>query len=204
MLSKWVDQPMHEAFEQSAVDAAHYQVLRATVTELISDVAHEHDHTETLVLDIAPESHEGARASFGLATIETLDIDASSGATYVADLCMCNCSVIDSSRFDVILCTEVLEHTRYPWRAARELRRLLKPGGLLALTTPFNFRIHGPSPDCWRFTHEGLKTLLEGFSEVNVTAIEDPGRPRMPIQYVTLARKAVTDSSACWSPTEGA
>ena len=44
---------------------------------------------------------------------------------------------LPSESFDVVLLTEVLEHLRdYPLKALLETRRLLRPGGLLVLTTP--------------------------------------------------------------------
>lgn len=39
--------------------------------------------------------------------------------------------------FDVILCTEVLEHLPNPVNALQEFQRLLKTGGVLILTAPF-------------------------------------------------------------------
>ena len=39
--------------------------------------------------------------------------------------------------FDVVLCTEVLEHLPYPVEALREFARLLRSGGLLIATAPF-------------------------------------------------------------------
>jgi 2-polyprenyl-3-methyl-5-hydroxy-6-metoxy-1,4-benzoquinol methylase len=38
--------------------------------------------------------------------------------------------------FDVVLCTEVIEHTPHPLSAVRELSHLVRPGGLLIITTP--------------------------------------------------------------------
>lgn len=44
--------------------------------------------------------------------------------------------------FDVILCTEVLEHIPYPIETIKEFSRLLKPGGVLLLTAPFSSLPH--------------------------------------------------------------
>jgi len=38
--------------------------------------------------------------------------------------------------FDLVLCTEVIEHTPDPLQAVLELTRVVKTGGLLAITTP--------------------------------------------------------------------
>jgi SAM-dependent methyltransferase len=39
--------------------------------------------------------------------------------------------------FDVVLCTEVLEHIPYPNETIKELVRLTKPGGIVIVTAPF-------------------------------------------------------------------
>lgn len=44
--------------------------------------------------------------------------------------------------FDVILCSEVLEHVPEPTHALNELSRLLKPGGVIILTAPFGSHVH--------------------------------------------------------------
>ena len=44
--------------------------------------------------------------------------------------------------FDVLLCTEVLEHVPDPVAALREMARLLKPGGRLFLTAPLGSWLH--------------------------------------------------------------
>jgi SAM-dependent methyltransferase len=62
---------------------------------------------------------------------------------------------------DVVFCEQVLEHVREPWRAARTLHDLLRPGGKLVISTPFLIRIHPEPTDYWRFTPDGLRALLE-------------------------------------------
>jgi len=65
--------------------------------------------------------------------------------------------------FDVVLCTEVLEHLPEPQRAVDEMFRVLKPGGTLILTTRFLFPIHDAPHDYFRFTKYGLRHLLRRF-----------------------------------------
>ena len=61
---------------------------------------------------------------------------------------------------DSVLCTEVLEHLVQPARGADEMRRVLKPGGRLLLTTRFLFPIHDRPGDFFRFTKFGLQHLF--------------------------------------------
>lgn len=65
--------------------------------------------------------------------------------------------------FDVVLCTEVLEHLPEPQRAIDEMWRVLKAGGTLLLTTRFLFPIHDAPHDYFRFTKYGLRHLLRRF-----------------------------------------
>ena len=58
---------------------------------------------------------------------------------YISDLT--EIPVSDGS-FDVILCTEVLEHVPEPVRALKEFFRILKPGGKLLLTAPLCSLLH--------------------------------------------------------------
>ncbi len=62
--------------------------------------------------------------------------------------------------FDVIIIEQVLEHVLWPYRAVRNLWRMLNPGGTLIVTTPFMLRIHNFPVDCSRWTEVGLKYLL--------------------------------------------
>jgi SAM-dependent methyltransferase len=65
--------------------------------------------------------------------------------------------------FDVVVCTEVLEHLREPQTAINEMYRVLKPGGALILTTRFLFPIHDAPHDYYRYTKYGLRHLLRQF-----------------------------------------
>lgn len=77
---------------------------------------------------------------------------------------------IRDSSFDVVLCTEVLEHLPEPQRAIDEMFRVLVPGGQLLLTTRFLFPIHDAPHDYFRFTKYGLRHLLRRF---DITELEE-------------------------------
>jgi SAM-dependent methyltransferase len=67
--------------------------------------------------------------------------------------------VADAS-FDVVLCTQVLEHCDDPAQAVRELHRVVVPGGRVLASTHGTMVYH-PSPnDYWRWTHKGLARLF--------------------------------------------
>ena len=177
-----------QPIQPSATDRAHLEEIRASVERLQREAIARYVDADATVLDVAPQDHAGVAPLLPAgARCETLDLDPASGATYIADLCRRN-EHVPSERFDCVFCTEVLEHTLQPFDAVSELRRLLAPGGVLVLSVPFNFRIHGPLPDCWRFTEHGLRALLADFEIVSLDAVETPDRPLMPIHYAVIAR----------------
>src|SRR6476619_6229581 len=68
---------------------------------------------------------------------------------------------VEDASFDVVLCTQVLEHADDPAQAVRELRRVTAPGGRVLAST-HGVQVYHPSPvDYWRWTHEGLRRLFE-------------------------------------------
>jgi SAM-dependent methyltransferase len=176
----------------SAQDIEHLRLIRENILRFMVEVAREYGQAPGRLLDIAPQEHEGARPYFPQSmTIETFDIDPAAQANYTGDICRYNAGIPDG-RFDFIVCTEVLEHTLQPFGAVTELRRLLTPGGHLFLSVPFNFRIHGPLPDCWRFTEHGLRSLFAEWEIKRLEPLETPNRFLMPIHYTLVARKPLS------------
>jgi SAM-dependent methyltransferase len=68
------------------------------------------------------------------------------------------------SEFDLALCAETIEHVRDLQLLLSELRRVLRPGGTLALTTPANRALMRPphplSPHLRFLTRRSLRELL--------------------------------------------
>lgn len=92
-------------------------------------------------------------------------------------------------KFDIVICAEVLEHVVDPFAAIQTISNLLKPGGAIISTTPLNLRIHGPVPDCWRFTEFGLRVLFRNFDIIEINKLNTPDRPLFPLHYSLLALK---------------
>jgi SAM-dependent methyltransferase len=68
--------------------------------------------------------------------------------------------------FDGVVLSEVLEHCTDPKRAIGEVFRVLKPGGLVLVTSPYIWPEHGIAGeyrDYWRFTRHGWELLLGPF-----------------------------------------
>ena len=156
-----------------------------------------YDREGVTVLDIAPNEWRGASDIFKNANVVVGDINPNNYPDILLDICKTNHNV-EAGAYDIVFCMEVLEHTERPWDAANEIWRILKPGGIAVVTTPFNFRIHGPLPDgwkegdqvsdFWRFTEHGLILLFGRFQSVSIKRVESD-RNLMPYGYTTIAQK---------------
>jgi SAM-dependent methyltransferase len=85
------------------------------------------------------------------------DLEPGPNVTYV---CPVEALEIDDASFDLVLCTQVLEHSRDPGQALREIARVLKPGGHVFATTHGVWPFHPYPVDLWRWTQQGLETLV--------------------------------------------
>jgi SAM-dependent methyltransferase len=63
--------------------------------------------------------------------------------------------------FDAVFCSEVLEHVPDLQGSIFEIKRVLKPNGLLLLTVPFFWMEHEKPHDYRRFTIDGIVKTLE-------------------------------------------
>jgi len=75
---------------------------------------------------------------------------------------------LNSARFDLVICTQMLEYIAKPSLVIDEIYRVLKPGGKLLLSVP------SAAPDVgeesWRLLPTGLRSLLASFQRVEVIA----------------------------------
>ena len=72
---------------------------------------------------------------------------------------------VEDASFDIVLCLQVLEHVPDPAAAVRELRRAIRPGGRVLLSTHGVYPFHPNPDDLWRWTHTGLERLFRTNAE---------------------------------------
>jgi SAM-dependent methyltransferase len=104
---------------------------------------------------------------------------------------------VGDDSFDVVVCTQVLEHVPQPSAALREFRRVLRSGGVLIATVPFVWEEHETPYDYYRYTRYGIKHLAQsaGFSDVVV-------KPRTDC-FTTLAQLLLNVGWAMGSAPDG-
>jgi len=73
-------------------------------------------------------------------------------------------------RFDVVFCSQVLEHVPHPWKAFAEINRVLKKSGVAIITVPHLAYLHNLPYDFYRYTKFGLRTLSQdaGFEVLEI------------------------------------
>lgn len=68
---------------------------------------------------------------------------------------------IEDDSFDVIICSDVLEHLKVASIAVSEMNRILKKGGVALINFPFLYGLHEEPYDFGRYTKHQVKTWAE-------------------------------------------
>jgi SAM-dependent methyltransferase len=112
--------------------------------------------------------------------------------------------LIDGSMACVVS-QEVIEHLPDPLAAAREVLRVLRPGGLFYLQVPFIIGFHSGPHDYWRFTHAGVAELLDraGFEAVEIGAAVGAGTSMYRIAVEFAATLAASLWRKLYMPAKG-
>ena len=111
--------------------------------------------------------------------------------------------------FDLVLCCSTLEHDKRFWLSVAEMKRVLRPGGLLVVGVPgyvkdperdqgratLTYRVHYAF-DYYRFSEQAMREVIfEGMDRVRVRPMMSPprliGHGRKPRARPGVARRAV-------------
>ena len=146
--------------------------MRPAVLEFARDVAAALPIAEPLV-EIGARAAAGQegiadlRGIFGASQHIGCDIQEGPGVDQIEDV---HALSFEDDAVGTVICLETLEHVADPLRAVQEMHRILRPGGVLAISSLMFFPIHAHPWDFWRFTPEGFELLLEPFESKLVVA----------------------------------
>ncbi|MDP1821496.1 MAG: class I SAM-dependent methyltransferase [Acidimicrobiales bacterium] len=146
--------------------------MRPAVIEFARDVAAAFPVHDPLVevgarAAAGQEAEADLRAIFGASQHIGCDLQPGTGVDRIEDVHQM--SFADES-VGTVICLETLEHVADPLRAVAEMHRILRPGGVLAISSLMFFPIHEHPWDYWRFTPEGFELLLRPFESSLVVA----------------------------------
>ncbi|MFX4228254.1 MAG: methyltransferase domain-containing protein [Porticoccaceae bacterium] len=129
--------------------------------DIIADLLKKSGLSQGKVLEIGGRENPYKDSIFKDFDYYCLDIEATGEDVIIGDIT--NCPNISSDEFDFIFSVDVFEHIDAPWKAASEISRILRPGGLTYHSTLFSWRYHPCPIDYWRFSPDALAFL---FSEL--------------------------------------
>lgn len=85
--------------------------------------------------------------------------------------------------FDAVISIAVLEHVRDPFICAKEISRVLKPGGELLCSIPFMQPYHGYPHHYFNTTHQGIQRLFEDELNIGEVTIPAVGHPAYALHW---------------------
>lgn len=99
----------------------------------------------------------------GKAGFVGIDLQEGTNVDRIVDVCSppdVMAATLGKEPFDLAICCHVLEHTRDPMQAARNIESVLRPGGLAFISTPWSQAFHAAPDDYWRFSVRGLMLMF--------------------------------------------
>lgn len=63
--------------------------------------------------------------------------------------------------YDIVMTGSTMEHVEAIWLWVPELVRVLRPNGMLAIVTHWQFPLHRYPIDCWRIMPDGMQYLFD-------------------------------------------
>jgi len=102
---------------------------------------------------------------------------------------------VDES-FDAVISIAVLEHVKDPFLCAREIARVLKPGGSLMCCAPFLQPLHGYPHHYYNMTGQGLENLFSDVLETDRITVYESIYPIWSLTWIIQSWAAGLEEEA--------
>jgi SAM-dependent methyltransferase len=122
--------------------------------------------------------------------IETLDVnDYGEYPDIIFDICEDESNEL-AEKYDKIICLAILEHVYDPFKAIKNLKRMLKKNGVIFGYVPYLYHYHAPQDlkfqDYFRFSKDALSYLFKDFNDVELYPVR--GRVSTPLNLMFAGR----------------
>lgn len=137
--------------------------MHPSVLNFVGAVVAEHDLAAKSVLEVGALDVNGSARGYFTGPYLATDMRAGPGVDEV--IASWDLSGRYPDAFEVVVCTEMLEHDEAPWLSLASMLYATKPGGWLILTARGYdergcFQLHDHPHDMWRFSVDGMTALL--------------------------------------------
>lgn len=154
-------------------------LIRAFLAELAEAIELPAPVVEFGALQVEPDQDGDLRPLFARRPFTGTDVREGPGVDRIEDL---RALGYGDGEVGTALCLDTLEHCEDPPAACRELARVTaRDGGICVISSVMLFGIHAYPSDYFRFTPEGVRSLLGGFDAAWVCGI---GHPDIPTQVI--------------------
>jgi hypothetical protein len=157
--------------------------MHPSVLRFVQGQVQLHELAERSVLEVGSLNVNGSPRGFFSGPYKGVDMRAGPGVDEVVNAHdLSDQDGIPEGGWDVIVCTEMLEHDDVPWVSLREMHAVCQEDGYLLLTCRGYdrrgcFPVHAYPMDFWRFSCDGISALLSwaGWHPIFIQA--DPEAP---------------------------
>ena len=138
-----------------------------------------------IVLDIG-KAMRNKHKNINSKIVETLDVnDFGDYPDIICDICSEEINGLEM-KYDKIICIAILEHVYDPFKAVKNLRKMLKDDGILYGYVPYLYFYHAPKDlkfqDYFRFSKDALGYLFKDFKSIELFPVR--GRISTPLHIL--------------------
>lgn len=148
--------------------------MNDAVRQYVSTVVERHPQTGKAVIELGSCDVNGNVRDLFSSAANYIGIDQREGPN-VDHVCNAHDADTLGQAVDTVLCLEMLEHDTDPLATMAAAFTVLVHGGLFICTTRgIGYGLHDEPEDYWRFTHHGLRLLMEQAGFQVVESINHP------------------------------